>query len=111
MQLSLSFSNNTSPSWTHSKQITIDPSSLGLTRVNSLQSKESGEMEQPAPPASFLSRGVNYELHSTESVRRNLSPISTDKLGGVVTETILDLETSQKSSVCLVILFSADVRA
>ena len=85
--------------------------SWGLTCVNSLQSQESGKTEQPTPPASFLSQGSNYQLHSTESVRRNISPTSADEVGGVVTETILDLETSQKSSVCLVILLSADVRA
>ena len=67
------------------------------------------QTEQPAPPASLLFQGVNYELHSTESVRRNTHPAGTDDLGGVVTETILDLETSQKSSVCLVILLPADV--
>ena len=67
-------------------------------------------MEQPAPPASLHFRGVDYELHSTESVRRNTHPASTDELGGAVTETVLDLETSQKSSVCLVWHFSADVR-
>lgn len=67
-------------------------------------------MEQPAPPTSLLFRGVNYEFHSTESVRRNTRPTGTDKLGGVVTETILDLETSQKSSVCLVTLLSADIQ-
>ena len=67
-------------------------------------------MEQPAPPASLLFRGINYELHSTESVRRNIRPTGNDELGEVVIETILDLETSQKSSVCLVMLLSADVR-
>jgi len=66
-------------------------------------------MEQPAPPASLLFRGANYELHSTESVRRNTRPAGAD--GEVVTETILDLETSQKSSVCLVMLLFVDVRA
>ena len=66
-------------------------------------------MEQPAPPPSFPFRGANYELHSTESVRRNLCPSGTDKLGEIVTETILDLETSQKSSVCLVTFPPADV--
>ena len=83
----------------------------GLTCANSLQSPESGQIEHPAPLASLLFRGVNYELHSTESVRRNTRPAGADEFGGVVTETILDLETSQKSSVCLVIPFSADVRA
>jgi len=86
----------------------MDSLPLGSNLCQSLQSQESEKMEQPAPSASFLFRGVNYELHSTESVRRNVSPNGTEKLGGVVTETILDLETSQKSSVCLVILLSAD---
>ncbi|KAF9651892.1 hypothetical protein BDM02DRAFT_3110010 [Thelephora ganbajun] len=67
-----------------------------------LQSQKFGKMEQPAPPTSFLFQGIDYELHLTGSVRRNINPSSTDKLGGVVTETILDLETSQRSSVCLV---------
>jgi len=67
-----------------------------------LQGQESEKMVQPAPPASFLFQGAHYELHLTESVRRETSSSRTDKLEGVVTETILDLETSQKSSVCLV---------
>ena len=86
----------------------MDPLPSGSDLYQSLQNQESGKMEQPAPPASFLFKGVNYGLHSTESVRRNISLGITKKLGGVVTETILDLETSQKSSVCLVILLSAD---
>ena len=85
----------------------MDSFLLGSNLCQSLQNQESEKMEQPAPPGSFLFRGVNYELHSTKSVRRNVSP-STENLGGVVTETILDLETSQKSSVCLVMLLSAD---
>lgn len=77
----------------------------------SFQSQESGKMEQPAPPASFLFREVNYELHSTESVRQKVSPSGAEKLGGVVTETVLDLETSQRSSACLVTILSAEFRA
>jgi len=67
-----------------------------------LQNQGSGEVEQPASPVSFLFQGVNYELYSTESVRRNVNPGGARKLEGVVTETVLDLETSQKSSICLV---------
>lgn len=74
---------------------------LRFNSCQSLQNQDSGEMEQPAPPAFVQFQGVNYELHSTESVRRNLNPSGDGELG-VVTETILDLETSQKSSVCLV---------
>lgn len=66
-------------------------------------------MEQPVPPAFVRFQGVSYELHSTESVRRNLNPSGDEELG-VVTETILDLETSQKSSVCLVTFLLADAQ-
>lgn len=86
----------------------MDRLPLGSNLYQSLQNQESGKAEQSAPPVSFLSGGVNYELHSTESVRRNVSP--TERLGGIMTETILDLETSQKSSVCLVILLAVDAQ-
>lgn len=67
-----------------------------------LQGQEYGKTDQPIPPMSFLSQGVHYELHSTESVRQCVNPGGAEKAEGAVTETILDLETGQKSSVCLV---------
>ena len=79
-------------------------------RVNSLQNQESTKME-PSPPSSFSFQEVHYELHSTESVRRNATAGSSDNVKGVMTETVLDLETSQKASVCLVIFLSANFPA
>lgn len=79
-----------------------------MTHANrlSLQGQPDADGEQPvapSPPSSFKFEGENFVLHKSFSVRQSLEvfPGSPEALAGhVLSESILDLESQQKSTAC-----------
>ncbi|KZP31227.1 hypothetical protein FIBSPDRAFT_945253 [Athelia psychrophila] len=71
-----------------------------------LQGQPDADGEQPvapSPPSSFKFEGENFVLHKSFSVRQSLEvfPGSPEALAGhVLSESILDLESQQKSTAC-----------
>lgn len=77
------------------------------SRPNSLTSTDS-DPTQPAPPLTLHYDGDDYILGSSHTVRQSKEQIPgvatqyAQKNVEVVTESLLDLESNQKSAVCLV---------
>lgn len=75
------------------------------------------EPTAPIPPNTFMYNGEAYFLHKSASIRQSDEPIPgltvDDSIPGasarVVNESILDLESQQKSSVCEVRVEISDV--
>jgi hypothetical protein len=69
---------------------------------------EGKELRAPIPPNTFMHNGEAYVLHRSASIRQSSEAIpgftvddsNPETLVRVVNESILDLESQQKSTVC-----------
>lgn len=86
-----------------------------LTIFTSLLGTDSNST-QPEPPLSVIFNGDTYILGSSDSVRQSADDENFDTDGStssvrVVTESVLDLESSQKATLCEVGLHDTSTRS
>lgn len=92
---------------------------LNLIRFGSLHGRDvDGDPTAPIPPNTVMHNGETYVLHKSSSIRQSDEVISglavdlSNSAGAspqVISESILDLESQQKSTVCQVRVYNLSV--